>query len=206
MQQATKQRIVGSVVLIALALIFLPIVFDGQGSYESQISSRIPDAPVIEPFTLPEPARPIIQANQPGFAAENTSTESSSEVVQQEPEGEELLENSQPADSNAVAEVVTSRPSYVRQAPDIGPDGLPQGWSVRLATFSDADNATTLLDRLLEAGYKAYSRSLQRDQRELTAIYVGPWLDRARVDQYLKELQSEFNLAGIVERYTIDPL
>ena len=75
-----------------------------------------------------------------------------------------------------------------------------------MGTFSDSDNAAALLERLLDADYKAYSRTLQRDQGELTAIYVGPWLDRARVDNYLKELQTRFNLAGIIERYTIDPL
>jgi DedD protein len=204
LQQATKQRIVGSVVLIALALIFLPIVFDGQGSYDTQITSRIPDAPIVEPFTLPQPTRPIIQADQPEFTAQSNFPEA---VIEQ-------TQTDSAADIPAVselgqappAEVVSSKPSYVRTAPELGPDGLPAGWSVRLATFSDTDNAATLLNRLVDAGYKAYSRSLQRDQGELTAIYVGPWLDRARVDQYLKELQTEFNLAGIVERYTIEPI
>jgi DedD protein len=205
LQQATKQRIVGSVVLIALALIFLPIVFDGEGSYDTQISSRIPDIPEIEPFTVAEPTRPVIQANQPNFATEASSnTDTTAEQAQQEPDEIPLQDTDLVAEG--VAEIVTSEPSYVRQGPELGPDGLPAGWSVRLGTFSDSDNAAALLERLLDADYKAYSRTLQRDQGELTAIYVGPWLDRARVDNYLKELQTRFNLAGIIERYTIDPL
>ena len=205
MQQATKQRIVGSVVLIALALIFLPIVFDGQGSYDAQIASRIPDAPIIQPFALPEPTRPLIEANQPDFAEEQSSSPvADASAAQPEPASETA--DQQDLVEDTVAAVVTSEPAYVRAAPELGPDGLPAGWSVRLATFSDADNATSLLNRLLEAGYKGYSRLLKRDQGELTAVYVGPWLDRARVDQYLNELQTRFNLAGIVERYTIEPL
>ena len=43
LQQNTKQRIVGTVVLLACCLIFLPIVFDGEGSYEPALTSRIPD-------------------------------------------------------------------------------------------------------------------------------------------------------------------
>jgi len=43
LNQGTKQRIVGTVVLLTLAFIFLPIVFDGQGSYEPAMTSRIPD-------------------------------------------------------------------------------------------------------------------------------------------------------------------
>ncbi len=205
MQQATKQRIVGSVVLIALALIFLPIVFDGEGSYDTQISSRIPDVPEIEPFTVAEPTRPVIQANQPDFATEESS-ERDTNTEQAQQESVEIAPENTELPNESVAEVVTSEPSYVRQAPELGPDGLPAGWSVRLGTFSDSDNAAALLDRLLDANYKAYSRTLQRDQGALTAIYVGPWLDRARVDNYLAELQTRFNLAGIIERYTIEPL
>ncbi len=205
MQQATKQRIVGSIVLIALALIFLPIVFDGQGSYDTQIASRIPDVPIIEPFPIAEPTRPVIKAKQPDFGAQSTATdEPIAELLSGQAETSDVTVSDSPQEA-AVA-VVTSQPAYVRTAPELGPDGLPTGWSVRLATFSDNDNATTLLDRLLEAGYKGYSRALKREQGELTAVYVGPWLDRARVDQTLQELQSQFNLAGIVERYTIEPL
>ena len=47
MNQGAKQRIVGTVALLALALIFLPIIFDGEGSYQVPVSSRIPETPII---------------------------------------------------------------------------------------------------------------------------------------------------------------
>ena len=63
MNQSAKQRIVGTVVLLALALIFLPIIFDGEGSYQAPVSSRIPETPIIS--ILPEPlqSRPVIIGN-----------------------------------------------------------------------------------------------------------------------------------------------
>lgn len=209
MQQATKQRIAGSVVLIALALIFLPIIFDGEGSYEPQITSRIPAAPIITPMPDPVPTRPVILANQPNFAAQPSSTnqseadESGSTSTEEQPLESEVQAEPIEEDSDLLTEVVDSQPSYERQAPQLGPDGLPQGWSVRLGTFSDESNASKLLQRLLDAGYKAYARDIARDQETLTAVFVGPWLDRNRVDTYQKELQDEFNLAGYVVKYTI---
>ncbi len=214
MQQATKQRIAGSVVLIALALIFLPIIFDGQGSYDAQISSRIPPAPIILPLPDPVPTRPVIIANQPDFApslpnsenAENPELEEAAESAVDEPpidQGSQVAPLvSREADSDG-AEIVDSQPSYLREAPQLGADGLPQGWSVRLGTFSDRSNAAKLLERLIESGYKAYARDIEREQATLTAVFVGPWLDRDRVDGYQKELQDEFKLAGYVVRYTI---
>lgn len=228
MQQATKQRIAGSVVLIALALIFLPIIFDGQGSYEPQISSRIPPAPIIIPIPNAVPTRPVIVSSQPNFAPPLITNDTSTEDYENEPELDSTAETTtaapQPVSSTDTsrpetavsqgsqaiavavpdaAEVVDSTPSYRREAPQLGADGLPQGWSVRLGTFSDESNAAKLLERLLEAGYKAYARNIEREQTTLKAVFVGPWLDRSRVDDYQKELQDEFKLAGYVVRYTI---
>ena len=49
--------------LLALALIFLPIIFDGQGSYQSPLSSRIPAPPLISILPEPVAARPVIIAD-----------------------------------------------------------------------------------------------------------------------------------------------
>ncbi|HAT25758.1 MAG TPA: hypothetical protein DCS89_01995, partial [Gammaproteobacteria bacterium] len=62
LNQGTKQRIVGTVVLLTLAFIFLPIVFDGQGSYEPAMTSRIPDSPQVSILPEPVQSRPIIIA------------------------------------------------------------------------------------------------------------------------------------------------
>lgn len=203
--------------LIALALIFLPIIFDGEGSYEPQVSSRIPPVPIITPMEDPVPTRPVILANQPGFGQSANSpavnaemaTETEAETAQEEPNESssgEVPQQQENAGAAALAQVVDSTPSFEREAPQLGADGLPQGWSVRLGTFSDENNAAQLLERLLEAGYKAYARDIVRDQDTLTAVFVGPWLDRVRVDSYQKELQDEFNLAGYVVKYTIGDL
>jgi DedD protein len=221
LQQATKQRIAGSVVLIALALIFLPIIFDGQGSYDTQIVSRIPPAPIIIPMANPVPTRPVIIANQPDFAAalpasddtglDPSEIEPTNSAVTIDSIVAAIIDESSakrgtqtaPELGSEDSEVVDSTLGYLREAPQLGPDGLPQGWSVRLGTFSDQDNATKLLERLLNSGYKAYVRDIGREEATLTAVFVGPWLDRNRVDDYQKELQDEFELAGYVVRYTI---
>lgn len=201
-------------VLIALALIFLPIIFDGEGSYESEISSRIPAVPIITPMQDPVPTRPVVLANQPGFgiaapveeittpADESNADERIDDTPSEIETPPELAETA----AVGLAEIRESQPSFQREAPQLGADGLPQGWSVRLGTFSDENNASQLLERLLEAGYKAYSREIDRGQDTLTAVFVGPWLDRARVDSYQSELQNEFNLAGYVVKYTIGDL
>ena len=177
--------------LLALALIFLPIVFDGQGSYQNQISSRIPDAPLVAILPEPQQIRPIIIADAEPVAPDVVPAPVTEPAAQTEP---------------GIVEISTSEPAFTREIPSLDRSGLPQGWSVRLGSFSDAANANNLLQRLQAAGYKAYARSISSQQGALTAVYVGPWLERTLVDDYQQRLQDEFQLAGMVVRYEVEQL
>ncbi len=215
MKQETKQRIVGAIVLLCLALIFLPILFDGEGSYQVPVTSRIPDPPVVPAMPEPVPTRPVIvneppaQAQEPEpIATQESDAEPavadtvSTETVSAEPDSDE------PAADAAEPEVavVESQPAFSREAPALNEDGLPEGWSVRLGAFSDAANASNLLQRLQDSGYKAYSQTSSNAQGELTVVYVGPWLERGLAEDYLQELQQQFQLAGMVVRYELQRL
>ena len=201
MNQGAKQRIVGTVVLLALALIFLPIIFDGQGSYEAPVTSRIPDTPIISILPEPVQSRPVIvndtQPIEPAIAARvNLVEEAVSEI-----EEAAVIE-----EAAAEVEITESQAIFSREVPALSDAGLPQGWSVRLGSFSDAENASNLLGRLQEAGYKAYTRDISSDQGSLTGVFVGPWLDRGQVNEYQRKLQEEFSLAGLVVRYELERL
>jgi DedD protein len=105
-----------------------------------------------------------------------------------------------------VAEVVTSEPVFSREVPALDPNGLPQGWSVQLGSFADARNASNLLQRLLSADYRAYTRALPGNGAQMTAVFVGPWLERELAADYQKRLQDEFQLSGLVVRFEVEPL
>lgn len=207
MNQATKQRIVGTVVLLALALIFLPIVFDGEGSYQTPLSSRIPDPPVITLMPDPEPVRPALAIElppvtpQPEISAEPDTAaleEVAAAIVSPVPADGATIETS--------AAVVTSEPVFSREAPALDANGLPQGWSVRLGSFAEANNATSLMQRLQAAGYRAYTLPMPGSGAPMTGVFVGPWLERELVADYQKQLQEEFQLSGLVVRYEVEPL
>ncbi|HJN96357.1 MAG: hypothetical protein CMQ15_12815 [Gammaproteobacteria bacterium] len=206
MKPGTKQRIVGTVVLLALALIFLPIIFDGQGSYQNQISSRIPATPVVPILAEPQQVRPVIIADVEAAEAEPTDAEpTDGELTEAEPAPTANSETT-PEPATSRVEVSTSEPAFTRDIPSLDSSDLPQGWSVRLGSFSDESNANTLLKRLQAAGYKAYTRAIASEQGALTGVFVGPWLERSRVLDYQERLQQEFQLAGMVVLYEVEQL
>jgi DedD protein len=204
LNQGAKQRIVGTVVLLALALIFLPIIFDGEGSYQAPVSSRIPDTPIISILPEPTQSRPVIIGNVETIEPEVAATVSLiEEVIELVEEPSVVIAT---AESVRDVEITESAPVFSREVMQLSDAGLPQGWVVRLGSFSDSENASNLVTRLQDAGYKAYSRVMRSSQEALTGVFVGPWLDRGQVNEYQQKLQEEFSLVGLVVRYELESL
>ena len=195
MNQGTKQRVVGTVVLLSLALIFLPLVLDGDGNYQPTINSRIPDTPVVDFMPEPMPERPVIDADrfpqtQSTVIAEVTSPADTMQIPQPVQAPEQASEESQEIASEPVLDEL----------------GLPEGWSVRLGVFSNSTNAANLTQRLLSAGYRAYSREIPGAQGIVTGVFVGPQVERAEANLLKEQLQDEFQLAGLVVRFEVDSI
>ena len=190
MKQGTKQRIVGTIVIASLALIFLPIIFDGQGSHQTQTASRIPEQPVVPILPEPQQSRPVIISDADLVA------------IEIKPEPEPVTKTIEESASDLI-EVSASESGFTRDIPILNSAGLPNGWSIRLGSFSEASNATNLMQRLQTAGYKAYTRDIDSEQAELTGVFVGPWLERALVSDYIDQLRDEFQLEGMVVRYQL---
>jgi cell division septation protein DedD len=73
---------------------------------------------------------------------------------------------------------------------------------VRLGSFGDKANADGLLQKLLAANHKAYSRQVQTTNGTLQVVYVGPVLTSAEAGSLLATLAQDFQLQGVVETFT----
>ena len=123
-------------------------------------------------------------------------------VTETKPEPERVTKTIEESASDLI-EVSASESGFTRDIPILNSAGLPNGWSIRLGSFSEASNATNLMQRLQTAGYKAYIRDIDSEQVELTGVFVGPWLERALVNDYIDQLRDEFQLEGMVVRYQL---
>lgn len=204
-----KRRVVGTIVLLALALIILPQLFDGEGSYQPQVQSRIPERPIITLLPEPQQVRPAMvgDSQSPSISAEaqDESTEPSHSTEASMPTGRAVSDNaSEPAEVSSEARSEASATTVSTETasrPTLNASGLPEGWVVQLGTFGDIDNASKLLADLLAKGYKAYERRSVRDAREMSTILVGPVIDRAEADRLLAELAAALDLKPLIKRY-----
>ena len=174
-----KQRIVGTIVLMALVGVLFPVIFDGGDTFQAELESRIPPEPQFSLLPEPNPTRPVIiaDADTDAGAEEGQSeiSEKDGQIISQSEEDEADL--------------------------DLSP--MLSGWSIRLGSFAEKQNATNLVERLHESEYKAYTREFNNSAGELVSVFVGPWIDKSIAEDYLSELEDKFRLAGDIVRYEV---
>jgi DedD protein len=235
LNQTTRQRITGTLVLAVTALVLLPVIFDGEGSYQPSVQPEIPARPLQPQAAFQDAQRPEITADSNAIRIRPENRASA--IISSENNGqsdETLAARSTSTDSSAVAAlpslVTTAAPTAeptpaaptqaaptrteataevtTQSSPPAGLDvqGLPEGWSVRLGSFSNADNVSSLVSRLQAAGHRAYTRRIESDQGALTAVFVGPQVDRSTAETLMERLRQDFQLNGMIVRYEIEEL
>lgn len=200
LDKAYKQRMVGALVLVALAVIFLPMLFSRQDE-QRQIQVDAPTAPAmpemaqikVEPVAVPEPQ---VIPEEPAPVEQP--------VVQQQAPAPVAPVVAKPAVVAAKPPAVTPAQT-VAQAPAkldttqkrVDPNGLPISWSVQLVSLSNRASADNLQKTLRNQGYNAYVRS----SGGMNRVFVGPLLERAEADRLRDLLGKQQNLKGFVVRF-----
>ena len=200
-----KQRMIGALVLIALAVIFLPMLFSRQDNTVRQVQVQAPTAPQapaapqvqVEPVAVPEPQ--IIEA-EPVPKQAPVQAAAPSQPIQPVPtapaaSAKKPVESVQPSAPIAAAKVApAAKPDT---ASKIDPNGLPVSWSVQLASLSNRAGADTLQKSLRAQGYNAYVRSSDGKNR----VFVGPLVERAEAERLRDVINRQQKLQGFVVRF-----
>ncbi|CAN7338453.1 MULTISPECIES: SPOR domain-containing protein [Pseudomonas] len=214
LDKAYKQRMVGALVLVALAVIFLPMLFSRQDE-QRQVEVQAPAAPQapampqvqVESVVVPEPQ-----------ALPQEPVPSDEEIAQQEapvapvapvapaPAAKPVTPPPAPAPVPALAAKPATPPSQPISAAPGKPDtsqsrvdanGLSVSWSVQLASLANRESAEKLQKTLRSQGYNAYIRTADGKNR----VFVGPLIERAEADRLRDLLNRQQNLKGFVVRF-----
>ena len=164
---------------MALVGVLFPVIFDGGDTFQAELESRIPPEPQFSLLPEPNPTRPVIIAD--------ADTDSGAEEGQSE-----ISEN----DGQIISQSEEDEADL-----DLSP--MLSGWSIRLGSFAEKQNATNLVERLHESEYKAYTREFNNSAGELVSVFVGPWIDKSIAEDYLSQLEDKFRLAGDIVRYEV---
>ncbi|WP_226647939.1 SPOR domain-containing protein [Microbulbifer variabilis] len=197
-----KQRIVGALVLVALAVIFLPSLLDRESKGHISEVSQIPAEPDIRPIEIgkPEPVAGVAPAPAAGEIFQPEVPEKFSNPA----EGAAKFAAS---DSQSKHEEVDSAPIAESDAakktasPLVDEQGQPIAWVVQVASYKDDSRAQQLRMRLMDKGYRAYTRGVQTDKGRFVRVFVGPKVNKADAESIKRELDSLLQAQTLVLRF-----
>lgn len=239
-----KQRVIGIVVLGALAVIFIPLLFKGYNQANNQPN-------IIQQIPTP-PAPPVSPDNTQAVKTQNTTTANSSpsgvitsknQVVAADnppppataPQATSAVANTAATSTpkvnsaqvnklnalnnglNPMASVPSSRSktsskktstvtaakstsnsnNSVASKSTVNPSSSAGNYAIQVGTFSNAKNASNLVQQLRSHNLPAYATQVTTSKGKMTRVLVGPLKDQATATKTLAQLK-KFNITGNV--------
>lgn len=207
-------RVTGAMVLIALAVVFLPLILDGQKKNQI-LESKIPDKPISGEIILVN-----IEDSTKNNTKELDDTGSHDKKISDTTKDEVVINNEPVKEITTKAEVVpvkienkslnttanktNTKPVVASDERITRPSYKSAAYVIQLGSFGNQANAKKLVDKLKAAGYKAYLRSAKSNSKSISRVLVGPELKREQAEAKIKALNKLSGLKAIIVSY--DPL
>jgi len=204
---ALKNRLVGTIIVVALALIFLPDFLDGKKQTNREPFVSVPANPPKKPIVEPEsfPSERVAKAAVPAVEIEEETTlddEPVSSGADDNGTSDEATVAKAPAVKAFEEEDKLASQTVVDTKSDAADDDA--GWVIQLGSFRHEKNVKALLAKLEKAGYRAFSRKIQTSSGPLNKVFVGPDLDKKKLESALPHLKELTSLKGKVTTFKVE--
>lgn len=196
-----QNRLVGTVIVAAVLIIFLPDILDGNKTEYHAEFEPIPKAPkslqVNGDKSFPSKKLDVLIEKTPTVdevaidEAHSSDTESSyqgSNTKSQALVKNNPIRSSKPVDSST------------RELPD---KALPQtAWVVQLGSFRHDKNVKELVTKLNNSGYTAFTKPIKTKNGTLTKVFVGPELIKSKLEDKLPHLKNLTGMQGKIAHFS----
>lgn len=214
MDRRLKERMTGAVVLILLAVIFIPMILDDSAYEDVEITSTnippVPDmnfrsdiVPLEELPPLEPPSLPVMELPQADITATVGAADTAEpKVNNQVPATGSITTTPAPADITGLESPSSdqvSEPVPV-QSEDTSARSM-SAWVIQLGSFTSQVNADGLVRRLQNEGFPAYIEQVKAETGTVFKVRVGPELSRKDAEDIQRNLKSKMNLDAIIMRF-----
>lgn len=201
-----QNRLVGTIIVAAVAIIFLPDVLDGDKKTYQDNFETIPKAPQVDfpPANKAFPQEKI--SNLPkeiisdDVALDGVGALDASEALTEKGITVSTLdkEPSFTADSTQAA----TKKTLDLVAKKVPSTAVPkQAWVIQLGSFRHQNNVDDLVSKLKKEGYTAFTKPIKTKNGKLTKVFVGPELIKSSLEEKLPALKKLTNVQGKVARF-----
>ncbi|TMP25630.1 DedD protein [Pseudoalteromonas rubra] len=222
-------RLVGTSIVVIAAVVFIPNILDGEKVHYKEGFKPIPERPEFSTIELKnrideraslatEPMEEVVEeisADDDQLSAELTSAEQQSDIQgQQQPESPVVdVADSKVADKPELVQPVSELPAKPNTtAPEVKSEPLTRpessnftqmAYVIQLGSFSHKSNVKALTKKLTENGFKTFTRPVKTPNGTLTKVFVGPDLNKAKLEAKLPELKKLTKLNGRLTQFTV---
>ena len=222
MSSALQNRLVGTAIVVAIVVIFLPDLLDGKQELKRDLFVNLPQKPSMKTVQSPSSfdtdkvkeaatrkveviSEQAVDDNPASNLPATTKSESRTADVQvpdvyQNGKSAAVVQTSEA--SKAKTKVSSLQQQTVVEQ-DVDRLLASAGWVVQLGSFRHQKNVKELLNRLEKAGYRAFSRPVKTNSGTLTKVFVGPDLQKNNLEDALSHLKELTNLQGRVTPFTV---
>ena len=190
-----KQRLVGFIVLGALAIIFWPIVFVSPEP-DQELMLPVFEMPERPNLVMSERREPILdrvdKSRLPVIERGQTPEETTIDAVSTDLSGELVAADNEPNGQ------ISSR-----QRAEFDEQGLPVSWELQVATFGAERRAEEIAEQLRKKGHKAYVSPVTIDTQRLYRVRIGPNLQRQRLIDVQPDIDAYFGVESKIIKFEV---
>ena len=204
-----KQRLVGAFVILSLAVIFLPMLFDKPHRERAAELELVPPKPELERVVISKPkqleSKKVLQSDQDkplDQAAVKTKTQApvTSSKVESRPKvvsaQKPLLSSDEQSTEVKAPKAVNVTPKKKEGNKSSKSKVYNNVWMVQLGTFSKSENAYALRDRLRSKGIDGHTKSL--NSGKAVRVFAGPFVTKKEALRIKRKVDAEFSLDSLV--------
>jgi DedD protein len=208
MDQNIKNRLVGVIVIFALAVIFLPMILDGSGVRRDEHEVVIPPQPLVT-------ANPEFEQKMIELQAKVDALPDLESRFIDEKSGEAKIERSTVADDSPATESGVDtvaepepEPEPEVQAKATTPQTQTQArsggdsWVLQVGSFQDRSKALAQRDKLRKSNIAAvFIEQFKGNDKSSYRVRLGPFLNRDQTRVAQNKIKAKHDIDGIIMKY-----
>lgn len=218
-----QNRLVGTIIVAAAIIIFLPDVLDGKKKSNQTDFEAIPKAPAFtgkmteKPFPQDKLAIKKAAELSDEQAIDEAADNIKKKSITEDKQNQLLVQSKQtkvsPAKKHKAIkenkiEDKLNKPKASGSAiskPQLGEQPIKainkEAWVIQLGSFKHKKNVEELLLKLKKNGYSAFTKPIKTKQGSLTKVFVGPQLIKLSLEKQIPALKKLTNVQGKIARF-----
>lgn len=184
--QLLKRRVIGATVLVALGVIFIPMILSGGRDEMPLFGSNIPDKPkaIKRLKSLEIPKAPVVEKSE----------EIRIPVAEHLPPANIELKKSAPQ----LKEESAKQNGNAKQTKARQTASSPKAWVVQVGSFGKRANALALQKKLRKHQFPAFVEFVKNRDGSVYRVRVGPEVKRAKAVATMQAIHTKLKIKGVV--------